>query len=192
MRYYYNVKRTCESCLQLDAKDIKSLLNGGDCSGTFSCQYGTMDFNKIGQRLILTYTVTIGDDKPVHAHDVISVTTMMTPTGGVYHHFMCPCCGKQYRVLYLVGIHFRCRKCHDLQYVSTRLTDWERASKMAWRYCRLADLPRPDEASGFEYAWHHPRYQHRSTFYRLVDLTREYNHKSWVAIGRVLNVSKKT
>jgi len=51
--------------------------------------------------------------------------------GGSRPWFLCPGCGARRAVLYSVDGRFRCRRCHDLAYSSTREEPWDRAMRRA-------------------------------------------------------------
>lgn len=62
--------------------------------------------------------------------------------GGSRLYVTCPGCDHRRRVLYGVGMRFRCRECHDLAYQSTREEPSDRAHRrLAKLYARLGTVP---------------------------------------------------
>jgi hypothetical protein len=182
-------KQTCESCLQLSAANIKDLLKLTNHHGTLGCgSIGTMRVTKTENKLTLNYTCTINDHDPVSVREVIQLSAVKQPLGGVRWHMICPRCGRRGRILYMIGTRFMCRKCGNLQYATQGMSELEQAGHMLRKYQRQADLPTNDAAAGFEYEWHHPRYMHRSTFYRLRDKAAEYDYRYWMGVKRVLRL----
>jgi hypothetical protein len=60
-------------------------------------------------------------------HEQIPLTTTPCTFGGERIWFRCPGCHGRRAVLFFFGARFRCRKCHDLAYTSTRKSEWERS-----------------------------------------------------------------
>ena len=71
--------------------------------------------------------------------------------GGVRPWFLCPGCGKQRLVLAVHDGRALCRRCHGLQYSSTRLRTWERHAEERERLeAWLADPPKGTWRSRYE------------------------------------------
>jgi hypothetical protein len=60
----------------------------------------------------------------------IALTWTSCPFGGQRPWWVCPGCGRRCAVLY-GGVRFRCRRCHNLAYASTREEPYERALRRA-------------------------------------------------------------
>ncbi|WP_022762614.1 hypothetical protein [Butyrivibrio sp. AD3002] len=105
----------------------------------------------------------------------------MVNASGIHHFFVCSCCGKRFRYLYLVGKKLVCRKCGRLNYHSQQkfddYLDYYRQG-MQFAYERLkweCDYPVPFEFP--EYTPPRPKGMHRTTYIRLMKKFRWYQQK---------------
>jgi hypothetical protein len=62
-------------------------------------------------------------------HEQVPLTTTPCTFGGKRIWFRCPGCYGRRAVLFCFGGRFRCRKCHNLAYTSTREREWKRSMR---------------------------------------------------------------
>lgn len=111
-------------------------------------------------------------------HDMlerIDLETTPCHYGGHRPWFRCPGCQSRRRVLYSVGGVFRCRRCHDLAYTSTRQDAQARSAR------RIAALHARLEVPGADlYATPlRPASMRQATYRRIVDdLRREQDRQA--------------
>jgi hypothetical protein len=55
-------------------------------------------------------------------YEDIRLDTVGNNYGGQRYYFLCPCCGRRCRFLYLHQVHFKCRQCAQLNYTSQQVT----------------------------------------------------------------------
>jgi hypothetical protein len=67
--------------------------------------------------------------------------------GGQRSWFVCPMaeCGRRVAILYLVGLHFLCRRCHSLVYASQRMDRPQRASRRIQKIWARLGQPLPEK-----------------------------------------------
>ncbi len=78
------------------------------------------EVNYYRKSMMLNYTRTLNNEKyPVEEN--IWLTTQKTNFGGSRFLFLCPKCNKRTAKLYLPNgaLHFRCRRCYNLTYLSS-------------------------------------------------------------------------
>ena len=104
------------------------------------------EVNYFTQRMELKFTKTF-DNKNYSINEFISLTTQKTNFGGSRFLFLCPKCNKRTAKLYLPNgaLHFLCRKCYNLTYLSSNESHKFDAlnTMIAQRMgCSLADINR--------------------------------------------------
>ena len=102
-------------------------------------------------------------------------------------YFLCPCCGRRCRMLYLHRLHFKCRQCARLNYYSQQVTkgDDEAAYRMRQfirEKFKVKESLSPAEAESY---WpDRPKGMHWKTYSRLMQelqvLQEEYA-RAWLA-----------
>ena len=105
----------------------------------------------------------------------VALETTPCRYGGRRPWFRCPRCGSRRRVLYSVGGVFRCRRCHDLAYTSTREDAQARSAR------RIAALHTRLEAAGADLYAIPPRPagMRQATYRSIVDdLRREQDRQA--------------
>lgn len=93
-------------------------------------------------RVELSYEVGGQAGEPARSvREPVRVVRTPCRLGGARPWFACPGCGGRCAVLWLVGGVFRCRRCHDLAYASTREGDLDRALRRVERMKEKLRLP---------------------------------------------------
>lgn len=106
--------------------------------------------------------------------------------GGHRLYVMCPGCDHRRRVLYGVGMVFRCRECHDLAYRSTREEPADRArGRLAKLYDRLGTIP--DRQTGIP---PRPPGMYRATYAGIVREIRQEHAWQAAALATLLDTHR--
>lgn len=130
---------TVEGCLKLDSFRVgrlmavrKAVRTGQVVPGTWTFTWKGQDDSPRGHILVsliqfgwgpaveLQYTASSGDN-PTDLRYAVPLAVTPTQFGGKRVWFTCQggrCGGRRARFLYLVGMSFRCRICHQLTYMS--------------------------------------------------------------------------
>lgn len=175
-------KVATSQCLRLDVRKMKrdGILTPG-MNVTWSWTRSNGKESSIGIKTILedeirlNYTATIdGESTPIETR--IRLDYSSCNYGNKRPWFSCPRCYARVAVLFLKGLHFCCRSCHDLTYYTCQESG--NLNNMAIRRVNrvLANL-KSDERCGFDilyYVPRRPRYMHGKTYQRLL---RQYNNK---------------
>lgn len=175
---FHWTRDTTEGLLRLD---VRELARAGQLRpGTWSRLWWTRNGKSAGDinleaekdALILTYRIKRLPDRdwqPIRER--VSLTSSPCHYGGSRPWFFCPGCGRRRAVLYSEDGRFRCVKCHDLTYSSTREEPWNRAS-------RRADKLRQKVSAGPGYRsfMPKPKGMHWNTFERIVSEIRAHDH----------------
>lgn len=69
--------------------------------------------------------------------NTVDIDWIINGFGGTRAYWLCPCCGKKFRYLYLIGDRFKCKVCGNLNYRVQQTT-----RKSYWKN-ELDRLPRP-------------------------------------------------
>ncbi|MGH2531575.1 MAG: hypothetical protein ACRDJW_04640 [Thermomicrobiales bacterium] len=86
-----------------------------------------------GDTLTLAYQISSPFDGDRHVRQPVALVRTPCHYGGERPWFACPGCGGRVAVLHLLGLHFRCRRCHGLVYASTREDQGRRQFRKANR-----------------------------------------------------------
>ncbi len=135
---WHRTREVIDPLLWLDVRILarRGALTPGVWSTTsWTCRgepSGYIDHQAEAGALILDYrTKGPGDADWQPVRDRIPLDHTPCHYGGSRPWFLCPGCGGRRAVLYSVGGRFRCVKCHDLAYSSTREEPWDRAIRRA-------------------------------------------------------------
>ncbi len=116
---------TTDQALALDIRDLarRGALKSGRHRAFWPSVWGdaSVGYAVAEDTLTLEYRTAPGLlDEPREVRQ--AVTLLRTPChyGGSRPWFACPGCGDRVAILFLFGLHFRCRQCHGLAYGSTR------------------------------------------------------------------------
>jgi len=98
--------------------------------------------------------------------------------GGSRPWFLCPGCGRRRTVLYSVGGHFHCVRCHNLAYGSTQEKPWDRASRRADRLRRKIGAD-----AGHQTMAPKPKGMHWRTYERIVSGLIACDRYAWALLA---------
>ncbi len=116
---------TTDQALALDIRHLarRGSLGPGRHTMVWPSVWGDacIDYTVTGDNLSLEYRTSLGLlDEPREVRQAVSLLRTPCHYGGSRPWFACPGCGDRVAVLFLFGLHFRCRQCHGLAYGSTR------------------------------------------------------------------------
>lgn len=179
-------RQETDPLLKLDIRILRrmgALTPGAWATHTWSCRgepSGTINTLMHTDRpcLILDYrTRAQGESDWEPVREPVWIDTTPCHFGGERPWFLCPGCQDRRGVLFSIGGRFRCRRCHDLAYSSTREDPHERSIR------RCQGLQRKMGGGGYGVPiWSVPPKPARMslrTYLRLADeLHREYNRQA--------------
>lgn len=131
---WHRARQTTDPLLWLDVRILArqgSLTPGVWSTTSWTCRgepSGSITHRAKADALILDYHVKgprDADWQPVRER--IPLTSTPCHYGGSRPWFLCPGCGRRRAVLFSLDGRFRCRRCHELAYSSTRETAADRA-----------------------------------------------------------------
>ena len=134
---------TVEDCCSLDVNRLQraGCLEPGWCGG-WRWTFGGGETASIGLHateghLGLAYRVRRGDGEWTDVSEIVPLVRVPCGFGASRTYLQCLCgiggtgCGRRVAKLYLHGIRFRCRRCHELAYFSQSESPCDRALRRA-------------------------------------------------------------
>jgi hypothetical protein len=119
-----------------------------------------------GDALTLIYSIREGEGDWQPVRERIKLDATPCTYGGERLWLTCPSCDSRRRVLYSLGGRFRCRRCHDLAYSSTREDVVERSQRRTLKLHKR--LGAPSSAGIFDLP-PRPRGMHWETYERIAN-----------------------
>lgn len=144
--------------------------------------------------ILVEYGVRSGEDKTV-VRDTISLDNVPNNYGGADRvYFICPYCGRRSRLLYLHRVHFKCRICAGLNYLSQQITKNEDMTAHKMRKLLRDKFKVSGDLSPYDccrYRPERPKGMHEKTYNKLklslFELREKYNQQFIRAAGRVIS-----
>lgn len=148
---------------------------------------GSIRVHATGNALKLIYRVRAHGEEWRDMRERVALETTPCRYGGRRPWFRCPGCESRRRVLYCATGVFRCRRCHDLAYTSTREDAQARsARRIAALHARLKS-PRSDLYATPP----RPAHMKRSTYRRIVDdLRSEQDRQAAYYRDRLVRITR--
>ena len=121
----YDSKQTTEDHLKIDIRWMKKqglLIKrkaGSIIWNRNGQQTGCIGYCTENDRLVLNFKIEFRNGEQKSIQDEVLFTWTSCNYGGKRQWFLCPKCNRRVAILY-GGIHFHCRHCHSLTYVSQR------------------------------------------------------------------------
>lgn len=135
-----------------------------------------------GGHLTMEYDCWTASGDQKHVSEVIMLDWTKCNYGGVRPWFICPGagCGRRVGKLYMVGMLFRCRHCHDLAYDCQRETRQDRIVRRVQKI-RMQLGGTADTFSPFPWK---PKGMHWKTYWRRREEGEELESLMWEALAR--------
>jgi hypothetical protein len=180
---YNEPKMLVEECLQISLRDLKPYLrDGSGFSGKLSWSDGSnVDISLRGSVLTLDYSFSINDGPTKRAHDSFVLERRPRHFGGYIYYLRCPDCDRRARIIYMRDGYWRCKRCHDLQYTSTRVTDSDNFILQSNKYARKLGIECGWQYDHVSADYGRPKWMHRTTFWTLQDKCRDYQLRAMMS-----------
>ena len=173
---------------------IRQIGHRGQLTWTKGDATGSIGYVLEARGLRVRYQVKPAGDEQETVDELLPITQVPQPLGGVRHFFMCPACRRRCCTL-LAGARFRCRQCRQAVYSSqyegapTRISGirWRLRERMyeqdSWNYRTLA----LDDGLGPK-----PRNMHWRTFRRIEARDAHLECRWNASVGRWLERTAPT
>lgn len=169
-------KITVEEVLHLKVSSLK-IKRGANYKAEVS--WGDKNKTSIGvikandNEITLTYTITKNEEKTKVKYD-IEIEFTPCNYGGERAWFLCPECEDRVSKLYLKNGYFKCRRCHELNYILQQEDKRDFAVRsIEHKMYKIQDKLKTRRATNNCYAIPKPKGMHYKTYKELIEQLRE-------------------
>jgi hypothetical protein len=178
---FNDLKILVERCLCISLQDLKPYLKADGFSGTISWGESNVNISLHHDVLTRSYHFSINDGPQTKIKSTFRLERVPRHFGGFMFYMRCPKCDRRIRVIYMRDGYWLCKKCHDLQYSSTRATDSDNFIRQSNKYARKLGLEGGWQYDHVSAEYGRPKWMHKTTFWLLQDKCRDYQLRAMMA-----------